>query len=87
VADPAPTAGFPAARREVFDVSAPDDGWHGIVRSLEEIRQELGRVTWPRRREVRAYTIVVVVAVVVVMTFVFALDQTFNRLVIWLFGH
>jgi preprotein translocase subunit SecE len=70
----------------VFEVAAPD-GWHRIVRFLEEVRHELGRVTWPRRREVRAYTIVVVVSVVVVTTLVFALDQMFNRLVIWLFGH
>jgi preprotein translocase subunit SecE len=68
-------------------VAAPDDAWQRIVRFLEEVPQELGRVTWPKRREVRAYAIVVVVAVVVVTAFVFALDQMFNRLVIWLFGH
>lgn len=63
-----------------------NDRWWRVLRFVQEVRQELGKVTWPTSRELRAYTVVVVVAVVVVTTFAFTLDQIFNRLVLRWFG-
>lgn len=59
---------------------------HRVVRFLREVRQELGKVTWPTRREVITYSIVVVATVVVLGLFVFGLDFVFSRLVVERFG-
>lgn len=60
--------------------------WSRLVRFLREIRQELGGVTWPTRKEVIAYSIVVLVTVIALSMFVFALDLLFSKLVVRLFG-
>ena len=48
--------------------------WSSLVQFLREARQELAKVIWPTRREVFAYSIVVVATVVVLGLFVFGLD-------------
>jgi preprotein translocase subunit SecE len=53
---------------------------------LKEVRQELRKVNWPTRHEVFAYTVVVLVTVVVVTSFVFALDLGFSKAVLKIFG-
>ncbi len=53
---------------------------------LGEVRQELKKVAWPGRREVTAYTLVVLVATAVLTTIVFGLDYVFGRLVFAIFG-
>lgn len=52
---------------------------------MREVRGELKRVAWPSRREVTSYSIVVLIAVSLVMLYVFALDQAFGQLVFWIF--
>jgi preprotein translocase subunit SecE len=52
---------------------------------LREVRGELKRVAWPTRREVALYSIVVLVTVVLMTVYVFALDQGFGRLVLEIF--
>jgi len=59
---------------------------HRLVRSLHEVRQELAKVTWPTRKEVITYSIVVLVTVAVLGLFVFGLDFVFSRLVVERFG-
>jgi preprotein translocase subunit SecE len=49
---------------------------------LKEVRQELRKVNWPTRPEVMAYTIVVVVAVVVMTSLVFGLDTAFGKAIL-----
>jgi preprotein translocase subunit SecE len=44
---------------------------------LKEVRQELKKVAWPTRQEMVAYTIVVLVAVVVLTSLVFGMDLVF----------
>jgi preprotein translocase subunit SecE len=44
---------------------------------VSEVRQELGRVMWPTRREVINYTIVVIVTLAIVTAMVAALDFLF----------
>ena len=44
---------------------------------VREVRQELGRVLWPTRREVINYTIVVIVTLIIVTGLVSLLDFLF----------
>jgi preprotein translocase subunit SecE len=53
---------------------------------LKEVRQELKKVNWPTRPELIAYTIVVLVSVTVLTSYVFGLDFVFSKLVLKLFG-
>jgi preprotein translocase subunit SecE len=57
----------------------------GVRQFLREVRGELKRVSWPSRKEVLSYSVVVLVAVVLVGVYVFALDQAFGQLVFWIF--
>jgi preprotein translocase subunit SecE len=50
------------------------------------VGQELAKVIWPTRSELITYSIVVVVTVVVLGSFIYVLDQLFARLIINLFG-
>ena len=45
---------------------------------LKQVRAELRKVAWPTRRELLGYTVVVLVAVVVLTSLVFALDLGFS---------
>jgi preprotein translocase subunit SecE len=53
---------------------------------LKEVRQELKKVNWPSREEMIAYTVVVLVAVVVLTTLVFGMDVGFSKAVLQIFG-
>ena len=54
---------------------------------LKEVRQELKKVNWPTREELTAYTVVVLVSVVVLTSFVFGLDYVFSKGVLHFFAH
>ena len=58
----------------------------GARQFLREVRQELKKVAWPSRRELFAYTLVVLVSVVVLSSFVFGLDFLIARGVLLVFG-
>ena len=51
----------------------------GTREFLKQVRAELRKVNWPARREVIGYTIVVLVTVTVLTTFVFGLDVSFSK--------
>ena len=53
---------------------------------LREVRQELKKVAWPSRRELLAYTLVVLMTVVILTSFVFGLDFLISRGVLVVFG-
>ena len=57
----------------------------GVRQFLKEVRQELKKVLWPTRKELITYTIVVLVTVVVLTTYVFGLDVVFSRFVLDVF--
>lgn len=59
----------------------------GVVQFLKEVRSEMRLVQWPSRRELISYTIVVLVTVTVLTTFVFGLDTLFTRLVFDVLGN
>ena len=58
----------------------------GARQFLKEVRQELKKVLWPTRRELITYTIVVLVTVVVLTTYVFGLDVVFSKFVLDVFA-
>ena len=66
--------------------SAPKKQRTSARQFLREVRLELKKVQWPTRKELIAYTIVVLVSVTVLTTFVFLLDYTFSKAVLKLFG-
>ena len=58
----------------------------GMRQFFREVRQELRKVAWPSRRELVAYTIVVLVSVVLLTSFVFGLDALIYAGVRQVFG-
>jgi preprotein translocase subunit SecE len=53
---------------------------------LREVTAELRKVAWPTRSETINYSIIVLVALVVLTTFIFGVDYIFSRLVLNLFN-
>lgn len=75
------------APRQPRPVTAPEQRKRATPRQfLREVRQELKKVAWPSRRELLAYTVVVLVSVVVLTSFVFGLDFLISRGVLLVFG-
>ena len=52
---------------------------------LREVKGELRKVAWPTREEVRNYSIIVLIAVVLFTTYVAVLDYGFGVGVLWLY--
>jgi preprotein translocase subunit SecE len=53
----------------------------GVRQFLREVRLELKKVDWPTRKELITYTIVVLVTITVLTSFVFAIDWVFAKLI------
>ena len=53
---------------------------------LKEVQLELKKVNWPTRQELIAYTMVVLVAVVVLTSLVFGMDLSFSKAVLHFFN-
>jgi preprotein translocase subunit SecE len=53
---------------------------------LRQVMAELRKVIWPTRRELRTYTIVALVFILVMVVIVTSLDYAFTKLVFWAFG-
>ena len=53
----------------------------GARQFLREVRLELKKVDWPTRKELITYTIVVLVTITVLTSFVFAIDWVFAKLI------
>jgi preprotein translocase subunit SecE len=65
---------------------SPDQvvGWFGRARRfLGEVRSELGRVTWPSRREVWATTIVVILTSMLFGIYLYVVDLMLSAFVKW----
>jgi preprotein translocase subunit SecE len=52
---------------------------------LKDVRAELTKVSWPTREELRDSTVVVIVTVLLVATFIGLVDQGLNRVVALVF--
>jgi len=53
---------------------------------LHEVSGELRKVAWPTRSETINYSIIVLVALVVLTSFIFVVDYAFSQLVLKLFN-
>jgi preprotein translocase subunit SecE len=58
----------------------------GVREFLKEVRAELRKVQWPSRKELGSYTVVVIVSVVVLTSYVFGLDLLFSKSLLRLLG-
>ncbi len=56
------------------------------VKFIEEVRQEVSRVTWPTRKETMVTTAMVFVMVFIAAGFFFVVDQIFSAGVRLVFG-
>ena len=53
---------------------------------VREVIAELQKVNWPTRQEVASYSLVVLVASIVIAAIIFVLDLAFTKAVLALFG-
>jgi preprotein translocase subunit SecE len=61
-------------------------GWFGRARRfVTEVRAELGRVTWPTRREVYATTVVVILVSILFGVYLWGVDLLLSAMVRQLF--
>ncbi|MFL5006745.1 MAG: preprotein translocase subunit SecE [Microvirga sp.] len=61
-------------------------GWWGRSRRfLSEVRNEMGRVTWPSKKEVYATTVVVILFSVAMGIYLYAVDLSLNALIHWVY--
>jgi len=61
-------------------------GWWGRSRRfLSEVRNEVGRVTWPTRKEVYATTLVVILTSIFFGVYLYGIDLVLNAIMGWLY--
>jgi preprotein translocase subunit SecE len=53
----------------------------GFTKFLRDVRVEMGKVTWPTRKDLAQSTLVVLVAVAIAAVYTFALDELFSQIV------
>jgi preprotein translocase subunit SecE len=53
----------------------------GFGKFLRDVRVEMGKVTWPTRKDLAQSTLVVLVAVAIAAVYTFALDEVFSQIV------
>jgi len=53
----------------------------GLLKFLKDVRIELGKVTWPTRKDLMQSTLVVLVAVAIATVYCFGLDTVFAKTV------
>lgn len=54
--------------------------WKTVVQFFRDVRIEMKKVIWPSRQEVINYTVVVIVTVTVVSTYILAMDLALSKL-------
>lgn len=59
------------------------DRWKTFLR---EVRGEINKVTWPKRKEVRGTTIVVLITCVIFGVYLWFVDIVMGRLLTWLYA-
>jgi preprotein translocase subunit SecE len=57
-----------------------------LIRFLREVRNELKKVSWPSRSEIRESTTVVIVIVLILAVFIGLVDRALSLLVSFIFG-
>lgn len=60
-------------------VTAKKEGFiKKITRFLKEVKSEMKKVTWPNRKELTSYTVIVIVSVFIVAGIIWILDSAFT---------
>jgi preprotein translocase subunit SecE len=78
--------GQPAARkRQAPQAPRAEEGRTTPAQFVREVRGELRKVAWPTRSEVVNYSIIVLVAVVILTAYIASLDFAFGEAVLKLF--
>jgi len=54
-----------------------------LIEFLKEARAELGKVSWPTRKELSESTVLVIVSVIMITLFIGVVDFVFNKLLQW----
>ncbi len=68
------------------NVKETPGNWFGQARKfLSEVKNEMGRVTWPSRKEVYATTVVVILTSLFFGLYLWGVDLAFNRFIGWIF--
>ena len=79
--------GEPAGRKRAAPPAPrPKDARTSPPQFVREVRSELRKVAWPSRAEVINYSIIVLVAVIVLTAYVAALDYGFGDVLLKLFS-
>jgi preprotein translocase subunit SecE len=68
------------------DRTSRRSSWARLVLFLRQVLDELSKVVTPTRKELINYTLVVLVFVIIMMSFVSVLDLLFGWGVSWIFG-
>jgi preprotein translocase subunit SecE len=75
-----------AGRRPAGSDGATGSALSRVLRFLREVAAELRKVIWPTRPQLVNYTVVVLVFLAVMVTFVALLDLGFGNLMFYVFG-
>jgi preprotein translocase subunit SecE len=62
------------------------DMFQRLVKFIKEVRNELKRVSWPSRDEIRGSTVVVIVIVIVLAVFIGLVDRALSFAISLIFG-
>jgi len=73
-----PTRAAPAPRRAKEKRTTP-------LQYLREVRDEMRKVAWPKWPEIRRFSIIVLITVVIFTGYVFGLDSLFGVLSGWMY--
>lgn len=77
--------GEPQARARQAGGGRPPSERTSPVEFVKEVRTELRKVAWPTRPEVVNYSIVVLITLVILTSFIALLDWGFGEFILWLF--
>jgi preprotein translocase subunit SecE len=76
-AKPVRGKGQPKSRKQAR--AAKPGEQRGLMKFLRDVRIELGKVTWPTRKDLLQSTLVVLVAVAIATAYTFGLDTVFAK--------
>ena len=76
----------PRDRRKAAPAPRPKEERTGARQFVKEVRQELRKVAWPTRQETINYSIIVLVALVVMTSLIAAIDWVFSNAILRLFN-
>lgn len=82
--EPRPVKPAPSPRKPPAAASAAVDSerfWHRAIQFLREVKVELKKVTWPTRKQTLGSTLVVIVLVLLISTFLGLVDFALSTIV------